>query len=284
MNTDDRFQDHDHDHDHDGPGHADGANEAPQASDAPETPTRGIRPLGFWLTTVDQRIAAEVDTALAEEGVGLRDWRRLNLVAGEVRDERLAARLAARPRKLDDLVERGWITGEPGDWTLTDAGRETLDRLTELVQGVRDRVRSAVSDEEYATMIASLEAIARGLGWDESTPEPRRGRGRRRPGFGPGGPGGPGFGPAPWMRRGGARGGIPPWAVGGPQGGPMRHPSAFDDHHGHDVDPCEHEHGGRRHGRGRRRGHGRAHDDVHVHVHLHHDGGRRGGRDGHPEH
>ncbi|GAA1058118.1 hypothetical protein GCM10017608_05210 [Agromyces luteolus] len=259
MNTHDEFDEHDHDR----PGDADGA------SDAPETPAPGIRPLGFWLKVLERRIAAEVDAALAEEGVGLRDWRRLNLVAGEVRDERLAARLATRPHKLDDLVERGWVTGEPGAWTLTDAGREVLDRLTERVQAVRDDVRSAVSDEEYATTVASLEAIARELGWDESTPEPRRGRGRRRPRLGDD----PGFGPAPWMRRGRGRWGTPPWAVGGPHGGPMRHPSAFDDHHGHDVDACEHER--RRHGRG----HGRRHDDVHVHDGH---GGRREGRGGHP--
>ncbi|WP_353814464.1 MarR family winged helix-turn-helix transcriptional regulator [Agromyces sp. SYSU T00266] len=266
MSTHDEYEDHDHDR----PGDADGAN------DAPETPAPGIRPLGFWLKVVERRIAVEVDAALADQGVTRRDWRRLNLVAGEVRDERLAARLAARPHKLDDLVERGWIAGEPGAWTPTDAGRKALDALTERVQAVRDRVRSAVSDEEYATTVASLEAIARELGWDESMPEPRRGHGRRRPGFAAG------FGPGPWMRRGGPRWGMPPWAVGAAHGGPMRHPWAFDDRHGHDVDPCEHERGGRRHGRGR--GHGRRHDDVHVHVHLH-DGERRHGaaRGGHPE-
>ncbi|WP_400997617.1 MarR family winged helix-turn-helix transcriptional regulator [Agromyces sp. GXQ0307] len=261
MNTNDRFEVHDR------PDEADGAN------DPSETPPRGIRPLGFWLKVVDRRIVAQIDAALAEEGVGVREWRRLNLVAGEIRDERLEARLAARPHKLDDLVERGWVTGEPGAWALTDAGREALARLTERVQAVRDRVRTAVSDEEYATTIASLEAIARELGWDESTPEPRRGRGRRRPGFGPG----------PWMRRSGARWGTPPCAVGGPHGRPMRHPSAFDDHHGHDADHGDHEHGGRRHDHGHGRGRRGRHDDIHVHVHLHHADRRNGGRGPHPE-
>ncbi|WP_430647077.1 hypothetical protein [Agromyces sp. GXS1127] len=255
MNTHDGFDDHDHDR----PADSNGAN------DARETPAPGIRPLGFWLKVVDRRIAAEVDAAFADQEADLRDWRRLNLIAGEVRDERLEARLAARPHKLDDLVERGWVAGEPGTWSLTDAGREALDALTERVQVVRDRVRSAVSDEDYATTIASLEAIARELGWDESSPEPRGRRGRRRPGFGGGF--GPGFGPAPWMRRGGRRG-MPPWAAGAPYGEPMRHPSAFDDSRGHDVDPCEHPHDRRRGGYGR----GRRRDDLHVHVHLHHDG------------
>jgi|GEM_PF-1949507 len=171
MNTHDRHEHRDHP---DAPGDFDGVD------DAPATRAPGIRPLGFWLTVLDRRIAAEVDAALADEGVTRREWRRLNLVAGAVRDERLAARLAARPRKLDDLVERGWVGGERGDWTLTEAGRAALDALTARVQAVRDRVRSAVSDEEYATTLSSLEAIARELGWDESMPEPRRGRGHRR--------------------------------------------------------------------------------------------------------
>ncbi|MRX43646.1 MarR family winged helix-turn-helix transcriptional regulator [Agromyces kandeliae] len=281
MDTHDSYEDHDH---HDRPGEAD---DADGARDAHEPPAAGVRPLGYWLKVVERRIAAEVDAALADEGVSLRDWRRLNLVAGEVRGERLAERLAARPHKLDDLVERGWIVGEPGEWTLTDAGRDVLDALTERVRAVRDRVRSSVSEEEYATMTASLEAIARELGWDESTPEPRRRRGG--PGFRRG------FGGRPWMRRGATGWGAPPWAVAAPHGGPMRHPSAFDHRPGDDADACEHGHDAHRRGRGHGHAHGRGRrrDDVHVHVHVHHDGdphhddrgsGRargRGGRDRH---
>ncbi|MGR0318746.1 hypothetical protein [Agromyces sp. ZXT2-3] len=241
MNTHERFEDHEHDR----------PVETPGAGASPETPGSGIRPLGFWLKVVDRRIAAELDAALADRGVTRRDWRRLNLVAGEVRDERLEARLAARPHKLDDLVERGWVTGGPGAWSLTDSGRGALDALTTSVQAVRERVRSAVSDEEYATTVASLEAIARELGWDGSTPEPGRRRGRRVPGFGA-------FGRRSWMHHGdGARRGLPPRAV--------------DESHDHDR--------WRGQGHGHRRGPGwdRRREDVHVHVHLHHDDPAGGG-------
>lgn len=227
MNTHDRFEDHDHDHDHD------------HASPASETPTPGGRPLGFWLKVVDRRIAAEIDAILADQGVTRRDWRRLNLVAGEVRDERMAARLDAHPHKLDDLVELGWVSGEPGAWVLTATGRETLDALTARVQAVRDRVRSSVSDDDYAATVASLEAIARELGWDGSMPEPDVRRGRR----------GPRSGGRPGMRRGvGARRGVPPWFADAPHGGPARPKGDVHVHvHLHDD--------GRRHGH--RRGHGR---------------------------
>ncbi len=74
------------------------------------------------------------------------------------------------------------------------------------MQGVREKVAGAVSAEDFAMMTASLEAIARELGWDENARMPHRGRrgfGPRHRGFGPGfgfapaGEGfGPGFGPA----------------------------------------------------------------------------------------
>jgi hypothetical protein len=54
--------------------------------------------------------------------------------------------------------------------------------------------REGISDEDYATTMATLEAMARNLGWDESQGMPAGGRGGGRgrgPGFGGGY--GPGF-------------------------------------------------------------------------------------------
>ncbi|MGR0218573.1 MarR family winged helix-turn-helix transcriptional regulator [Agromyces sp. ZXT2-6] len=234
MNTHERFEDHDHDRDDD------------QAGPDSETPAPDHRPLGFLLRVVDRRIAAEIDAVLADQGVTRRDWRRLNLVAGEVRDERMAARLDAHPHKLDDLVELGWVSGEPGAWALTATGREALDALTARVQAVRDRVRSAVSDDDYVTTVASLEAIARALGWDGSTPEPGVRRGRR----------GPRSGDRRAMRRGpGARRGVPPWFADAPHGGLARPKEDVHVHvHLHDDDGRRH---GHRRGRGRDCGHHR---------------------------
>ncbi len=69
---------------------------------------------------------------------------------------------------------------EGDGWTLTDEGRAAKDRLGTLVDGIRAKVSSAVSNEEMATTLASLEKIARAFGWDEETPLPRG----RRHGFG----------------------------------------------------------------------------------------------------
>ena len=146
------------------------------------------RPFGFWLKLIDRRLSDEMQTLFDADGITRRDWRMLNLLAGEARDERLAERLHSRPHALHNLAERGWITGAPP--VLTEAGREARDRLEVQVRALRERVAGAVSADDFATTLRSLEAIARELGWDESDPMPRGHRGGRRHGFG----GGHGFG------------------------------------------------------------------------------------------
>ena len=150
--------------------------ERPEASAGPD------RPFGFWLKLVDRRISEEMEMLFAADGITRRDWRILNLLAGEALDERLADRLRARPHALHGLAERGWITGAPP--VITEAGREARDRLEGQVTALRERVAGAVSAEDFATTLRSLEAIARELGWDESHPMPRGHRGGRRHGFG----------------------------------------------------------------------------------------------------
>ncbi|RZS63429.1 hypothetical protein EV187_3334 [Agromyces ramosus] len=218
------------------------------------------RPFGFWLKLVDRRLSEEMETLFAADGITRRDWRMLNLLAGEARDERLAEGLRAKPHSLHRLAERGWITGAPP--VLTDAGREARDRLEGQVSALRERVAGAVPAEDFATMLRSLEAIARELGWDESHPMPRGRRGGRRHGFGQ------------WrgagMRHGFGRGhGFEGAEAAQPFGSHGFHPHA---------------------GFGPRPGFGPQHgrQDVHVHVHLHdddrHDGrGRRHRGRPHPE-
>lgn len=69
------------------------------------------------------------------------------------------------------------------------------DRKTrEYRKSLRDVAREGISDEEYDAMLATLEKMARNLGWDESQPDERPfGRGHRR-GFGHGFGGERGFG------------------------------------------------------------------------------------------
>ena len=78
-----------------------------------------------------------------------------------------AARLEREGRRLRGLVDRGWVTGTPGSWTLTDEGRAAFERLGAKVAGIRARVAGAVSPEDFATTLATLEAIAAELGWEE---------------------------------------------------------------------------------------------------------------------
>lgn len=175
--------------------------------DSPERPTL---PLGYWLRAVDATIGREFATALAAEDVDRRDWMLLNAVSGDVDVPAwLASRVQGRGgKRLRALAERGWVTRTEDSWALTDEGRAAKARIAGIVDGIRERVSGAVSAEDYATMTASLEAIARELGWVESERMPRFGR-RGRRGFGPGfrpefGPGftpgfdsgsRPGFGP-----------------------------------------------------------------------------------------
>jgi hypothetical protein len=139
------------------------------------------RPIGYWLRVIDRRLDDRMRELFAAEGITRRDWRRLNLIGGGIADHRMSERLASRPERVDPLIERGWVTGEPGAWTLTEAGETARATLLERVSALRVEVAGAVSPEDFATTLASLEAIARTLGWREDERMPRRhGRGLSR--------------------------------------------------------------------------------------------------------
>ncbi|MEU4014446.1 hypothetical protein AB0E56_04195 [Microbacterium sp. NPDC028030] len=217
-----------------------------------QNPQTTSRPFGYWLKAADRLMASEFATAFDGEHASRRDWRILNIIDGTVASDR-----PLNAHKLHGLVERGWVTPEGDGWTLTDDGRAAKERLGAIVDGIRAKVSAAVSDEEMATTLASLEKIARAFGWEEGTALPR-GRGRRH-GFGgprhgrgfPGGFGRP-FG------RGFGRDFGPEHGPGGEDG------HGFGPEHGHGFGPghgrgCDEE--GRRHGHPGRgdHGHGRGH-------------------------
>ena len=209
------------------------------------------RPFGYWLKAADRLMAAEFAAAFDDERAGRRDWRLLNVIDGTA-----PARRPLTEHKLHGLIERGWVTPEGDGWTLTDDGRAAKDRLGAIVDGIRSKVTDAVSEEEMATTLASLEKIARAFGWDEETPLPRgrrhgfsgHGRGHGFPrGFGrPFGRGfGPGFGPGH---------GVGPREGFGPRHG-SEHQHGCE--HGRDARHGEHGHEARRdHGDHGHRGHG----------------------------
>ena len=199
----------------------------------PEHPQPASRPLGFWLRAVDRLLTREFAAAFETEGVTRREWMILNVLDGSVEAPEIAARIS-RGKKLRSLAERGWVAETDGTWTLTDEGRAAKARLSETVDGIRSRVAGAVSEADFATTLASLQAMARELGGDDlaagfGRPGPGRGFGRRgfRPGFRPGFGDVPGFGP---HRFDGQR--FPDALHGGhgPCGGPRGH--RHGDHHG----------------------------------------------------
>ena len=198
------------------------------------------RPFGFWLRTTDRLISARIAEALEGEGVDRRDWMLLNLLSGDVQDPERLARFVHRGRRLSALHARGWAEWADGTWTLTTEGRAAKDRLTEKVAGVRAQVADAVSPEDFATMMASLQAISRSLGGDDVAAAARPFRGRRHRGKGRGG---------------------------NPEG--CRHGHG---EHDHGERGCGHGHGGHGCGRGHG-GHGRA---FHGHGHGRPFAGHRG--------
>ncbi len=161
----------------------------PPTADRPDdgVPT-DRRPLGFWLRLTDRQLSAAFADEFEAEGLDRRDWMLLNLLAGDVDDDRLARFVASGPhrggKRLRRMAERGWITRTDDGWALTDAGRAQRDVLKTRVDAIRDRVAGAISPEDYATVVASLEAIAREFGWDggERMPRGPRGRFSHRPG------------------------------------------------------------------------------------------------------
>ncbi|RZI94826.1 MAG: hypothetical protein EOO67_03860 [Microbacterium sp.] len=248
------------------------------------------RPLGFWLRAVDGLLTREFATALAQEGIGRREWMILNVLDGTVDAPHLAEGIQ-RGKKVRALVDRGWVEEAEDSWRLTDAGREAKARLGIAVDGIRSRVAGAVGPEAFATTLASLESIARELGWDETRPMPsgadfRHGR-RRGRGFGPGfgrgfigrgfGPGfGPGSGsePTPGDADGDGPGGF------GRGFGPHRFGPGFGPREMHGE--CGHPSGAHR---GGRHGHGDSHRHGHGERHAEHayergfDAGYRRARD-----
>jgi len=124
------------------------------------------RPLRFWLKAAAGRYAVVVDAALRSEALDRREWR---LLKGLARPDSAALqeRIATRPHRLERLVHRGWVARADDGWHLTDDGRAGLDRVSARFSAVRERVSAAVSPADLAVTTASLEAIARELGWEE---------------------------------------------------------------------------------------------------------------------
>lgn len=72
-------------------------------------------------------------------------------------------------RVLADFVERGWVWFDGDRATLTDEGRAAHEQAFERVRAVRADLAEGIPEADYATTLATLEAMARNLGWRPST-------------------------------------------------------------------------------------------------------------------
>lgn len=237
------------------------------------------RPLGYWLRGVDALLTREFATAFEGEDVTRRDWMLLNLLSGDVDAPGAAERLARKGKRLRRLEDLGWAEEQgDGTWALTDEGRAARERLAAEVDGIRARVSGAVSPEDYATTIASLEAIARELGWDEASGFPRgRGFGRWGHRFGGPQPFRPEyrFGWGPNLHH-GFESGRPGRAGGGPQHG-RSFGDAWAEYRGAE-DGCR---GGHARAMHEHWHHGHGHNEPHRQEHAHHERDRRHHEHGH---
>lgn len=109
---------------------------------------------------------------------------------------------------MNSNTDNNTKTQRPGFWLRAieyrkhQLGREQRRAFRD---SLADKARDGISDEDYATTMATLEKMARNLGWDDEQEIPRRGRGfgpfgrghgpRGFRGHGPQGFGGHGFGP-----------------------------------------------------------------------------------------
>ena len=134
------------------------------------------RPIGFWLKLVDNLIDESFASTLDEHGVTRRQWQLLNVLSrGPADIEALDAAVApflssddgeSSVEHLDELLDSGWVFIEHDRYSITERGAESFERLSAVVAGIRETISAGLSDEQYATTVASLETMARNLGWD----------------------------------------------------------------------------------------------------------------------
>jgi hypothetical protein len=135
------------------------------------------RPIGFWLKLVDGLIEDQFARTLEEHGVTRRQWQLLNVLArGEATvpqlDAALAPFLSAAEEEtsldhLTELIESAWVDATPTGYELTDRGRGALERLSTVVGEQRSLMTAELTEADYVTTTATLERMARNLGWSE---------------------------------------------------------------------------------------------------------------------
>ncbi|WP_150954954.1 MarR family winged helix-turn-helix transcriptional regulator [Microbacterium testaceum] len=158
------------------------------------------RSLAHRLTTVGHALHHRLFAQLRDSDLHPKTVMVLSVIDGRLDAPWISDRIARGGKRVSALADRGWIAPAGDGWTLTDEGRQILDR----VDAERQALLADVPPEQIERLTSALDAITEALGLDEDA-DPVGPRGPRGFGFGPGpfGPGsGRGFGPG---MRGGPR-------------------------------------------------------------------------------
>ena len=133
------------------------------------------RPIGFWLKLVDRLIDEEFAATIEEHGVTRRQWQLLSLLGDsptppEELDKRLSPFLedseTTTEDELRELIESDWVRAQPSGFVLTETGTVAFGRLGERVAELRARAADGIDPAEYNRVVATLERMARNLGWN----------------------------------------------------------------------------------------------------------------------
>jgi len=135
------------------------------------------RPIGYWLKLVDRLIDEQFASTLEEHGVTRRQWQLMNVLSREPSTvEQLDAAVApflstddteSSAEHLTELIESAWVDATVTGYELTERGRGAFERLADVVATQRTVVAEGVAPEHYEHTIATLERMARNLGWSE---------------------------------------------------------------------------------------------------------------------
>ena len=112
------------------------------------------------------------DTGLRETGVPMTQFTLLQVLdrRGEVSQGDLGDVLAldssTLTRTLQPLASRSWIRSRTGDdkrvvyWSITAAGKRTLERAKPAWESLQRRLRGRIGAERWTTLMADLTAVA----------------------------------------------------------------------------------------------------------------------------
>ena len=137
------------------------------------------RPIGYWLKLVDRMIDERFASTLEEHGVTRRQWQLLTVLSrGGATVDQLDTAVApflssvdneSSTEHLGELIESGWVSSTETGFQITDRGLTAYTRLAEVVEANREIATEGINTEDYNTMVATLERVARNLGWSDAS-------------------------------------------------------------------------------------------------------------------